>query len=67
MSGGVQRGHVYRGLRPSPRQPINADPDDATENRALFSKDAERQAAIEVHKKRVAKALRDWARSRRAR
>lgn len=44
-------------IKTAPRQPIGADPEDVTENRALFAKDTDRQAAIEKQRKRIRRAL----------
>ena len=44
-------------LRTTLRQPIDASLAPEMENRALFAHDAERQAAIEGQKRRVAREL----------
>lgn len=57
MSGGVQRGHVIRRLRPTLREPVDAPEQDATENRALFASDAARRAAFETQRRRIQREI----------
>lgn len=53
----LQRGVQGGKLRTALRQPIDATVDDATENRVLFARDKERQAAIRKQARRIRREL----------